>query len=339
MFKRFSISRKPADPPSEKKEEAHPVKPDTEGATSAEIATPAEGSSHPGPADVHKPEADPKDVSQPDSPPVASPPKAEDAPSRPSADGRGFSFRPLWFIRGNADSKPTSTPAKEAEKAVVPPSAQPKPQPKPLTGSEKQAQESALIVRTLIVGSSGEFSKAVGKSQLSKVKALLMQPKSANKVIAALRALPGSVVQVDGRGGGGIITGSQTNGLIHAVCLPYTEQEAHDQHFSQLVIPPPAEQPAGTPSLPSVASANIGAVTGMLKNMHVINLITTPNLGIGQPGDGEGILSGAVPTAETVINGIVKVTPSLMALGFATGKVLLPDHHGGSSFPNSRQLG
>ncbi|KAG6805663.1 hypothetical protein H0H92_014527, partial [Tricholoma furcatifolium] len=60
--------------------------------------------------------------------------------------------------------------------------------------------------------------------------------------------------------------------------------------------------------------------------MNIVSLFTAPGLGIGQPGDGEGVLAGAVPTAETVINGFEQITPQLMALGYATGKSIMVDH-------------
>ncbi|KAJ8453691.1 hypothetical protein ONZ45_g19609 [Pleurotus djamor] len=62
--------------------------------------------------------------------------------------------------------------------------------------------------------------------------------------------------------------------------------------------------------------------------MRLIELVKAPNLGLGEPGDGKGILAGAVPTAETVIKGIEQITPQLMALGFATGRAILPNHQG-----------
>jgi hypothetical protein len=66
----------------------------------------------------------------------------------------------------------------------------------------------------------------------------------------------------------------------------------------------------------------------MFKEMHVIDLVTSPDLGLGQPGNGEGVLAGAVPTAETVLQGVKQITPQLMALGYATGKVISTDHSG-----------
>jgi hypothetical protein len=65
-----------------------------------------------------------------------------------------------------------------------------------------------------------------------------------------------------------------------------------------------------------------------LNEMHVVELIKAPDLGLGQPGDGEGILAGALPTPETVLKGVKEITPQLMALGYATGRSLLPDHSG-----------
>jgi len=62
--------------------------------------------------------------------------------------------------------------------------------------------------------------------------------------------------------------------------------------------------------------------------MHIVNLMTAPNMGLGQPGDGEGMFAGAIPTPQTVIEGIKMITPQLMALGYATGKAIVPDHAG-----------
>jgi hypothetical protein len=64
----------------------------------------------------------------------------------------------------------------------------------------------------------------------------------------------------------------------------------------------------------------------VFKDIHIVSLVKSPDLGLGQPGDGDGILSGALPTAETVIDGFEQITPQLMALGFATS--VWPDHKG-----------
>ena len=103
-------------------------------------------------------------------------------------------------------------------------------------------------------------------------------------------------------------------------------------HFVQLCQSAPAalEQQATATSeaFPSVSDASFDALSTMLKNMDVVNLLLSPDFGIGQPGDGPGLLSGALPTPGTVLNGLQQVTPELLALGFATGQMLIPDHRG-----------
>ena len=79
----------------------------------------------------------------------------------------------------------------------------------------------------------------------------------------------------------------------------------------------------------SMFSIPIDKIAALFNEMHIIDLVNAPDfIGIGQPGDGPGILSGALPTAETVIEGVERITPELMALGFATGKAIMPDHSG-----------
>ncbi|KIK67443.1 hypothetical protein GYMLUDRAFT_37565 [Collybiopsis luxurians FD-317 M1] len=184
------------------------------------------------------------------------------------------------------------------------------------SNSDKRAQHSADDIRRLIVGptfASPKVSPVVAKPQMSdKLKSQLMKPKSANKIISHLRQLspdPGN---------------TQPNGPIHAVCLSRTEDEMHEQHFSKLVAP---EQDNAV-SFSIMNNAPVEALTSMLNEMHVVDLVKSPDFGIGQPGDGDGILAGAIPTAETVINGIEQITPQLMALGYATGRAILPDHTG-----------
>lgn len=66
-----------------------------------------------------------------------------------------------------------------------------------------------------------------------------------------------------------------------------------------------------------------------MNDVHIIDFINSPDFGLGQPGDGPGILAGAVPTPETIINGFEQITSQLMTLGFAIGENILPDHKGG----------
>ncbi|KAI0305695.1 hypothetical protein B0F90DRAFT_1815277 [Multifurca ochricompacta] len=161
------------------------------------------------------------------------------------------------------------------------------------------SKESALVVRSLIVGQDTDADGLavsqvrVSRSQLSNVKAQLLKPKTANKVIAQLRVLPALSNST-----------SQSSTPIHA---PVTERALR---FS------------------TVASATIDSIAEAFRDLHIVSLFTAPDLGLGQPGDGPGLLAGAVPTPETVINGIVQITPQLLALGFATGKAIIPDHTG-----------
>lgn len=196
-------------------------------------------------------------------------------------------------------------------------------------GSDKRAKASALVIRSLIVGplavssTAPAANKGFSKPEMDKIKAQLLQPKTANKLIAQLRVLHTSESEMPSEGE---TSNSRSAGPIHAVCLDTTDMEAETRHFSRLVkANVGAEAAVG---IPSVATASLGKLTGMLKDMHIVNLVTSPDFGLGQPGDGEGILSGALPTAETVINGIQLLTPQLMALGYATGKAIIPDHTG-----------
>jgi len=194
-----------------------------------------------------------------------------------------------------------------------------------LSKSQKKAQQSALAVRDIIIGPppnvvAPRISPAFAKPQLSKIKSQLLDPKSAKQVIAHLKQLPlndGSVIG-DGQHG---------HGPIHAVCLEHTDAEEHLLHFANLA-PPDKERSLSAPDfiVPAISSAPLDAVSRMFNEMQIVNLITSPDFGLGQPGSGDGILAGALPTPETVIGGIKQITPELMALGFATSKAITPDH-------------
>jgi hypothetical protein len=190
-----------------------------------------------------------------------------------------------------------------------------------LSRADRRAKQSALVVRSLIVGEDadgGGVSPSQGRisrSQLSNVKAQLSRPKTANKVIAQLRAMPAHPNST-----------SQTSTAIHAVCLPYTDEEVDEKHFSHLRHITSTEEHAL--SLSYITSATIDSVTEAFNNLQIVSLLASTETGLGQPGDGPGLLAGAVPTAETVINGIVQITPQLMALGYTTGKDITIDHTG-----------
>ncbi|KAJ7901823.1 hypothetical protein B0H14DRAFT_2668594 [Mycena olivaceomarginata] len=247
--------------------------------------------------------------------------KAEESTTRKPT--RRLSFRP--FAPSPKLHKPILSESQEHEKKASAANAFSKRWAKPLSSnSDKRAKESALIVRTLIVGhTSNDFSaptltKAIATPQLSKVKSELMQPNSANKLIAQLRDLPAMESAVgDGK--------ESAHGPIHAVCLAYPDADEHELHFAQLT---PDDHVESSRFVPNVGSASMEKLNGMLSEMHIVDLITAPDLGIGQPGNGSGLLAGALPTAETVISGIEQLTPQLMALGYATGRAVLPDHKG-----------
>ncbi|KAF9531613.1 hypothetical protein CPB83DRAFT_77719 [Crepidotus variabilis] len=245
--------------------------------------------------------------------------------ARSAKPGRRISFQSLPFARKHpAEHKPVLTAAEEhhkREQALK--SAEAHSAKEKVSRSDKKAKKTALAVRVMIVGPSASAPRVtptVVKPQLSKIKSQLMQPNSANRLIAQLRRLPAQ--ESDS-------STSERGGPIHAVCLEHTDAEEETLHFAKLTQKPEtAEEATEAFALPGIGSAPIDQLTDLLKDMNVIDLIKSPDFGLGQPGDGSGILSGAVPTAETVINGVKQITPQLMALGFATGKALAPDHTG-----------
>ena len=250
--------------------------------------------------------------------------------TKPLLVTRGFSFHSLAFISNGNVAKPALSTVQEHKKEIKASAAFFRRRAK-VPKADKRAEQSALIVRSLIIGvypAPSTTSSGVSMPQLSKVKSQLMQPKTANKVIAQLRALPAS----DGKDvakGGKADVGDKPVGPVHAVCLDTTDAEAEKRYFSRLTKEGDVvELTVESTSSPSVASASIDKLANMFKNMHIISLIVSPDFGLGQPGDGHGILSGAIPTAETIISGIEQITPQLMALGLATGKSVLPDHNG-----------
>jgi len=271
-------------------------------------------------------------------PPTAKPSDPATSSARPSApSNRRWSF-PLQFslLRRVKSSSPTfnkhdavvATPA--ASGASPDPAHPPTPAPA-LSSADRRAQKSALLVRSLIVGQNTDEGglaspqTRISSAQLKNVKAQLLVPKTANKIITQLKALPALPNSAPGA--------SQP---IRAVCLPYRDEEADKMDLSLLhsgksttntTTNTNTEKTHLLSSTP-VAGAAIEAVTDVLRNLHVVSLFTAPNLGLGQPGDGQGLLAGAIPTAETVINGIEQITPQLMALSYVTGHPAFPDHKG-----------
>lgn len=195
-----------------------------------------------------------------------------------------------------------------------------------VTSTDKHAKKSALALRSLIVGPTSTLASQNTMPNLANIKSQLLQPKTANKVIANLKNLPpcddlDDPLHADASG---------AKGPIHAVCLAYTDAEADALHFSKLTpLSGDREREITMSGLPSMFSVPIDRIVALFNEMHIIDLINAPDfVGLGQPGDGPGILSGALPTAQTVIEGVERITPELMALGFATGKAIMPDHSG-----------
>ena len=200
--------------------------------------------------------------------------------------------------------------------------------------SERRAKESAEIVRALIIGPNSispasKKPRALSKVQLDKVKSELAKPKAANKVISQLRNLdlvtdasvPLPVTDIPSE----LYAAGRRRGPIHAVCLDKTDEDAEKQHFAQLKPGVPSETVnlfAG-----SVVTANVDNINSILGNLHIVDLVGT-DFGFGQPTTGQGIIAGAIPTAETVLTGIKLITPQLMSLGYITGQTLFPDHKG-----------
>ncbi|KAG5652348.1 hypothetical protein H0H81_005325 [Sphagnurus paluster] len=196
------------------------------------------------------------------------------------------------------------------------------------TSSDKRAKQSALVLRSIIVGgppaATPQITPTNARPELSRIKAQLNNPKSANKLIAQLRALPISDVLPEGKSFAGA-GANVAQGPIHAVCLEHPDAEEEKLHFAPL-----RNQCPGANDSDAVfgGKASVEQVMAMFNDMNIVNLMKPQDLGLGQPGSGPGLLSGALPTAETVIKGFEQITPQLMALGYATGKAIIPDHAG-----------
>lgn len=268
-------------------------------------------------------------------------------PHASSAKSRRFSFRSLAFVYGPVKHKRALSNEEDHEKKARASAALSKHRAKRsksvrTPSSEKRARESALILRSIIIGplsispAASKSTKAVSKPQLNKVKAQLLQPKSANRVIAQLRALPVADAVVNEKDKAGKVLVAQASGPIHAVCLEWTEEEADRNHFNRHLTAKGdgnGEVAGGglvvqSLETPSVATASVATLSETFRDLQIVSLISAPDLGLGEAGDGEGLLAGAVPTAETIIKGVQQITPQLMALGYATSQAILPDHSG-----------
>jgi hypothetical protein len=66
----------------------------------------------------------------------------------------------------------------------------------------------------------------------------------------------------------------------------------------------------------------------VLSDLRLVNLVSAPDFGFGQPPDGKGILAGSVPTAALISDGVQLLGQQLLALGLATSQAVLPSHIG-----------
>jgi hypothetical protein len=258
----------------------------------------------------------------------------EEAPKSPTRP-RKISFYGLSFIphRHHHDHTPhkvlkhkSSHPLLQAKvKGKATTSVQKNRVTKPvISRSEKRAKASALALRSLIIGDLSQIKPQASpkatqdaKHKLAKAKADLVNPSKANKVIAQLRALPPTEDEDSASSGDEDGEDLKKTGAkpIHAVCLEHPDEEEACLKFQSKSSKNP------------LASAE--ELDGLLEGLKLIDLIKSPELGIGQGANGNGLLSGAVPTPGTVINGFKRITPELMAIGYATGKAIYPDHTGG----------
>jgi hypothetical protein len=267
------------------------------------------------------PTSDPPPVSQAnesDAPPVAG-----QSDSAPSANRR-WSFQDHFRLHRKSNT-PRSTVEKHDTATPTAASDTPTGRMKPpaLSKADRRAKRSALIVRSLIVGQDtaegGVASSprvSVSSAQLKKVKKQLLKPRTAGKVITQLKALPAFPDSA-----------SRESEPIQAVCLQYSDEEADEKHLRD-IRSVKAAATTHTPTPSPIRSTTIDAIAENFRKLRIVSLLTAPDLGLGEPGDGEGLLAGAVPTAETVITGATLITPQIMALGYATGKALIPNHKG-----------
>jgi hypothetical protein len=185
-------------------------------------------------------------------------------------------------------------------------------------------------------------SKPAGPQTIQKVQNQLLTPKQANKVIAKLRTIDPAEESINPPPHKLQLQHTHTHPHkagerpIHAVCLDCTDEEADKYHFSQLATTPEVElrnlreRPAPPPKSgeTSFASADITSIVSVLRGMKLVTLVTAPDLGFGQSPDGPGLLAGSVPSAQVFAEGLQEMTGQLMALGFASSKMVFPSHTG-----------
>jgi hypothetical protein len=171
---------------------------------------------------------------------------------------------------------------------------------------------------------------------LSQIKADLLNPHIANRVITQLHALPAPsgpsatgkepIVPVLALKPGD--TATSVVYPIQAVSLDCTDDVADSTIFHQLPSEPQEEGKPASPSMPSVAYADIEKLHLLFQDVKLVSLLEAPDFGFGQSIEGDGLLAGSVPDAVTVSQGVTQITQQLMALGFATSNAVFPNHAG-----------
>jgi hypothetical protein len=283
-------------------------------------------------------------------------------PEGEPARRRRISFRSFGFFYGRSRPQPSTIAIGDSEDVSDPTKDAP---PKATSKSKREArkvEKAALVLRSFLLGHSPSITsssltnttstkvplkgktaangpaKPPSPEKLSKASNQLLSPDQANKVIAKLRTLPiPDGPELPGIEYAGEHVVSHSEGPIHAVCLDCTEEEADKYHFSRLVtgnerpLPDEPGEEAGITvnnDEPSVAHANLASLVLVLRNLHIITLVSSPDLGFGQPPSDPGLLAGSVPSAQAVSDGMMEVSGQLLALGFATSKAVYPDHKG-----------
>ncbi|KAF8492305.1 hypothetical protein JB92DRAFT_3003417 [Gautieria morchelliformis] len=277
-----------------------------------------------------------------------------------STRARRLSFRSLAFFYGSDRRPPSTQKTQTHEHSNSSTPAQPKP-----TRAQRRALSSAMALRGLMIGPSSPSSPpetlvGIIKSKshkpkstiypplpnIKKVKAKLLKPESANAIISQLRRLPlpdGPSFHVNGRPSSeSLVTHPDAGGApIHAVCLPCTDEEAEKKYFSRLrtghTLPSPSSPATdalpeySSSAFPNISTASLESLIPVLRDLHLVSLLASPDLGFGQPVGGDedsGILSGSVPSAATLVDGFEEITKQLMSLGFATSQAVAPSHAG-----------
>lgn len=276
---------------------------------------------------------------------------------------RRISFRSFGFFYGRSHPQPSTILIGDSEEASAGTKDAPSKAKLKSKREARRVEKSALVLRSFLLGNSPTIpppnpsnaatAQGSGKGKdttsaappkppspqkLSKASNQLLSPDQANQVIAKLRTLPvPDGPQLPGIEYAGEHVVSRSEGPIHAVCLDCTEEEADKYHFSRLVAgeeQPLPDEPGAQDGVtvlsdaPSIAHANLSSLIPVLRDIHIVTLVSSPDLGLGHPPSDPGPLAGAVPSAQVVNDGMMEITSQLLALGFATSKAVYPDHSG-----------